>query len=172
MQATDSTSKLCPRIVSAHVYIGGANSGNLNRQAFGDAVTNFNSLHSTLIFVPIYMNCKQAKLRFTTFEGLIDWLHDCDAHFILTHLHQGAATCGGVGQMGWEVDKLYAYLEKKLFYHPGFPTGKQLRCPIFTQDKYMYLKPLMGSMPFVNNTLKVVLREDENYDSIMGELQR
>jgi hypothetical protein len=28
----------------------------------------------------------------------------------------------------------------RLKYHPGFPNGVQLQCPIFSQDKWKYLE--------------------------------
>jgi hypothetical protein len=68
--------------------------------------------------------------------SLVDWLLNCDAHFILTHIHQA-------------LDNI---LNCKLLYddilrlsnHLGFPTGTQLTCPIFTQDKNVYLQSIEG----------------------------
>ena len=104
------------------------------------------------------------------FTSLINWLSECDVHFILAHVHQG-----GLEKMGWEIDKVYKYLEIKLFDHPGFPTGMQLRCPIFTQNKFDYLKPLIElhkDMSFVNKTMMVTLKTDGNYDHVLPELHR
>jgi hypothetical protein len=51
----------------------------------------------------------------------------------------------------------------RLEYHPGFPNGKSLRCPVFLQDKYCYLKFLKD---LVNPTFKVDrCQYSENYEN-------
>ena len=65
-------------------------------------------------------------------EDLIDCLLDSDAHFILYHLHQG------LEDMGWNMTELANELVK-LYYHPGFPFGSQLSCPIFLQVSNLFV---------------------------------
>jgi len=166
--SSKTTSK---RVIVSHVYLGGGTTNNFNRQAFTMAISTFNALHCTMFIICQCMTCKDVKDKKWGYKDLIDWLHNCDLHFILTHLHQGSSGKGGQRDMGWDVDKLYQYLER-LSDHPGFPTGIQLRCPIFTQNKFGYLHPLMSCGSFVNNTMLVRLRQDGNYDSVQEELNR
>jgi hypothetical protein len=68
---------------------------------------------------------------------LIDYLLESDLHFILTHMHQGLTS----KNIGWIIPSLLKNLNR-LKYHPGFPSGDQLKCPVFTQDKMEYIKCL------------------------------
>jgi hypothetical protein len=76
-------------------------------------------------------------------KDLIDYLLDSDLHFILTHIHQGLTS----QKIGWLIEHVQEHLIR-LKYHPGFPTGNQIKCPIFTQDKYEYIKAIQpNSIP-------------------------
>jgi hypothetical protein len=60
----------------------------------------------------------------------------------------------GVGEhLGWNYADLLTNLAR-LRDHPGFPSGEQVMCPVFQQDKYSYLEALL---PFklIIPTLKV-----------------
>ena len=94
-------------------------------------------------------------------EDLVDWLLDCDFHFILSHIHQGYSKYNE-HQLGWKMDVLYSQI-LRLQLHRGFPTGENLKCPVFTQDKIEYLRAVPS---FVNQTLRVYLRKDGDYSSI------
>jgi hypothetical protein len=72
------------------------------------------------------------KYKLTEMD-IVNWLLEGDIHFIISHIHQGIV---------------------KLHDHPGFPSGDNLQCPVFTQDKYKYLSVLM-SKGLCNPTLKV-----------------
>jgi len=76
-------------------------------------------------------------------NDLVDWLATSDIHFILTHPHQGNPR--------WNVAELHVALQR-LRYHPGFPHGAELDCPVFLQHKYAYL---LGVRQFVNPTIAV-----------------
>jgi hypothetical protein len=159
------------RIVVVHVYIGGRTLNNFSKQAFELAIEEFNKLHNNIFLYCVSKNCRDVKHDHWGFKDLIDWLYHSDVHFIITHLHQGNSGNGAVKEMGWDVGKLYEYLDK-LYDHPGYPSGENLRCPIFTQNKFEYLKPLMSAGQFVNNTLRVELRSNGNYGPIQDELNR
>jgi len=62
---------------------------------------------------------------------VVGWLLDSDIHIILTHLHQDLTfwDCREVGLALHELES-----------HIGFPSGSNLRCPIFQQDKYRYIE--------------------------------
>ena len=58
----------------------------------------------------------------------------------------------------------------RLKHHTGFPSGEQLRCPVFTQDKIEYIRCL-GELAIP--TITVALEEDGVYsDTCLAEVQR
>ena len=116
----------------------------------------------------ISINCISAKdvakARMTPTQ-LVDRLLNCDVHFILSHIHQSLLD----RNIGWRIDDLLANLER-LKFHPGFPYGEQLSCPVFTQDKYQYISQIAGySIP----TMKVPIVESTKYpDNFKEEVTR
>jgi hypothetical protein len=92
-----------------------------------------------------YISVKDiSKARMTPTE-LIDKLLDSDVHFILSHIHQSILD----RNIGWHIDDLLMNLER-LKFHKGFPSGAQLACPVFTQDKYEYISQIVGySIPTI-----------------------
>ena len=83
------------------------------------------------------MHVKEIKKRRWGPHDFINWLLESDAHFIITHLHQGIPK--------WDINEILDALGR-LYYHLGFPTGQQLFCPIFTQNKLKYLVCLPSFM--------------------------
>lgn len=102
-------------------------------------------------------------MRFTE-EDFVNWLLDSDIHLIHTHIHQG------IDMLNFDMNELKKQL-RRLSHHPGFPNGIYLTCPVFTQDKYNYLKILMenGSC---NPTLKIDFNRSHNYDDIFETIIR
>ena len=86
-------------------------------------------------------------------------------HLILGHVHQSLLT----HNLLW--DMTYAMLQyNRLKYHVGFPSGDQLQCPVFTQDKIKYIDCL-GDLAV--KTLTVPLTEDGKYDQrTLSNIQR
>ena len=99
---------------------------------------------------------------------LVDHMLQKDVHVFISHPHQGTSHYSEE-QMGWEMDTLEAELWR-LHDHPGFPSGDSLRCPIFLQNKYEYLRPLQH-LRCVNQTLNIPLKEDDDYSNIEKELR-
>ena len=59
---------------------------------------------------------------------------------------------------------------QRLTYHPGFPSGEQVRCPVFTQDKHVYIRSL-GDLAV--KTITVPVTEDGKYDTqCLHDVQR
>ena len=81
---------------------------------------------------------KDNTFNIQTEKNFTEWLLNSDVHFILGHPHQGILFTN----LKWSAELLYQELVK-LHYHRGFPNGKQLRCPVFTQDKFGYIGPLV-----------------------------
>ena len=65
-------------------------------------------------------------------SGLVNWMLNSDVHFILTHIHQGLQNILDCRILANELSRLAN--------HIGFPCGHHLTCPIFTQDKGVYLE--------------------------------
>jgi len=87
-----------------------------------------------LLISVIYISVKDISTKRMSPADLIDELLNCDVHFILSHLHQSVLE----RNIGWTIEDLLINLER-LKYHRGFPSGEQLACPVFTQDKYDYI---------------------------------
>lgn len=68
-----------------------------------------------------------------TLEGFVNWLLGGHIHFLLCYVHQGLES------FSWPVTDIMAELQR-LKFHEGFPNGKYLCCPVFTQDKIKYLQ--------------------------------
>jgi hypothetical protein len=102
-----------------------------------------------------YIYTRHVNLNHWSPSTLVDWLLDSDFHIILTHVHQGI-----VAALGWNMEDLEEQLQR-LASHNGFPNGCQLKCPVFLQDKFIYLKNLPNQK--VNSTLQIFLTEDQDY---------
>ena len=98
-------------------------------------------------------------------KQFVDWLLQSNIHFILAHVHQSLL----LHNLMWDMREALSHFQR-LKFHTGFPTGDQLRCPVFTQDKIVYLKCL-GE--FANNTLTVPLAEDGEFtESCLASVKR
>jgi hypothetical protein len=112
-----------------------------------------------------YMDTKSVSKKRWGPEQLIDWLLQSNMHFITAHVHQGLRSHG----LSWNLSEFLPQLQR-LKYHVGFPSGDQLRCPVFTQDKFEYLRHL-GDM--ANNTFVVYLTSDGVYEATtLAEIER
>jgi len=80
-----------------------------------------------------FITSERVRMEFEHPRNLIDKVLEADIHFILGHIHQGV-----IDLTQWNVVELYEEL-KRLQFHPGWPWGVKIECPILTQDKYRYL---------------------------------
>jgi hypothetical protein len=71
-------------------------------------------------------------------DQLMDLLEfEVPLSFFIAHIHQSLLRHNHV----WDMD--FACRQyRRLRYHPGFPSGDQLCCPVFTQDKIKYINDL------------------------------
>jgi hypothetical protein len=130
-------------------FLGGSDGNQV--QPFNSAISTIAAKHPEIILETLDVN--QVKKLFSSPDQLIDWLIQSDIHFILSHLHQG------LSQLNWSMTNLYSQA-LRLAIHCGFPNGKYLRCPIFSQDKYKYISAIPE---FFNPTLSIPLI-DHNYE--------
>ena len=65
-----------------------------------------------------YLDTDGAKQLGWGIKEIIDWLLESDIHFILNHMHQG--------MKGTDCRIVDPNIQR-LYHHPGFPTGEELR---------------------------------------------
>ena len=98
-------------------------------------------------------------------KQFVDWYLYAHAYFFLAHIHQSLFNHNLV----WDMKEAVAEFQR-LRYHNGFPSGEQLRCPVFTQDKIKYIRCL-GDLAI--NTMTVPLTADGTYTSAcLTEVER
>ena len=73
-------------------------------------------------------------------KNLINWLLDCDFHFILTHTHQSIEE--------FNCDEV-VYELQRLRGHRGFPQNDELKFSIFLQDKRVYIEGMIIYDPII-----------------------
>lgn len=155
------------QIVEIRVFIGGIDGVQVGpfMAAYGDVVAVLHKLISPRRLRIEYMSVKSVSEQGWSIEDLINWLLGSHIHFILSHIHQGFKSHGNQLDMNNVMAQL-----KRLTYHPGFPSGQQLSCPVFTQDKINYIKPLLD---MANDTLRVDLVEGGHFAKVvLQELKR
>ena len=159
-----------PNISSTTVYVRvftGADASNqkgpflIALQAFKRSVT---SISGKNIIVEELSTKQLAAYKWQPSE-FVSWLLHSHVHFILGHVHQSL-----------RLHNLYWYMPEalnqyqRLTYHPGFPSGEQVRCPVFTQDKHVYIRSL-GDLAV--KTITVPVTEDGKYDTqCLHDVQR
>jgi hypothetical protein len=116
--------------VLIRVYYG--SSASLQLLFFCDAVGRLPQQTRLRIKVE-YCSLKNVREKGWSPGELVTWLLDCNIHIILTHPHQGHKI--------WNCHEVYQSIER-LRDHKGFPTGQQLDCPVFRQDKFCYVDSL------------------------------
>ena len=144
---TNSSSSIC---IVIRAFVGGRES--VQVQPFFIALSDFIATlaKSNVSVVVEYLNCDDVKKRKMDPAGVIDWLLNSHIHFILSHIHQGI-----IAHLEWDMENVHKEL-LRLKFHCGFPNRSQLSCPIFTQNKYEYIR---CSGRFCNNTMKIDLTE-------------
>lgn len=104
----------------------------------------------------------EARTRKFSAKLLVDWLLGSHIHFVTTH------PCQGWHTTATNVEEVYDEFSR-LKYHPGFPMGVQLQCPIFTQDKWNYLQHIPSKM----KSCKISIAEaNEEFDAVKRQVQR
>jgi hypothetical protein len=112
------------------VFVGGHHAN--QSVPFAAAFQMLSEKYNNKLITPHYLFVKDIREnKLWDEKTIVDWLLDGDAHFILTHIHQGLENIIKVNLLKKNLLRLSA--------HPGFPTRLQITCPIFTQDKGRYL---------------------------------
>jgi len=113
-----------------------------------------------------YLTVADIRERFVTWihpSFLVDWLLESDFHFIL---------CQGIhSQMFgiWSPSDCVEEL-KRLEYHNGFPSGKNLHDPVFNGDKFEYLCALSEYCnPSFKIPLDIIVQSKEVKEEILDK---
>ena len=98
-------------------------------------------------------------------DQMMNWFLPSHVHFFLAHIHQSLL----LHNLVWEME--YACQQyNRLKYHLGFPSGDQLRCPVFTQDKIKYVECLQT---LAVKTMTVPLTADGIFDhNCLADVER
>jgi hypothetical protein len=134
------------------VFVGG--SEGIQAQPFNSAMSMLAADREDLLIE--YCDVNKAKQTFLSPRELVNWLIGGHIHFILSHVHQG------ISQLNWSNRSLYDEL-LRLAIHPGFPNGKYLKCPIFTQDKFNYIQAIPT---LCNPTICISLTDEANVTEV------
>jgi len=89
------------------------------------------------------LSCDDVNVNRHSISYIVDWLLEGTVHWITAHIHQGIQ----LQIINSHKEKCFTMHEtirqlQRLKYHPGFPNGDQLMCPVFLQDKIKYLNIL------------------------------
>jgi len=99
------------------------------------------------------LNCDDVNTHHLSIRDVINWLLSSHIHICSAHLHQGIQREILASQgFNWDMKNIRSEIQR-LKYHPGFPCGESLQCPVFLQDKFDYIKLLENC---VNPTFKYV----------------
>jgi len=109
------------------------------------------------------LNIQDVHERRMTEVEFVEYLLAADIHFIFGHVHQGEK----IRALQWNMETLKDNLYR-LKYHNGFPTGVEVQCPVFLQDKMAYLIALDD---FANPTLRIDLVENGSYQALSITIQ-
>jgi hypothetical protein len=145
------------RLLSIHCYIGGR--GNPQAESYSGSKVDIVKKHGEFHFVE--KDADAIKIAKWTEVDFVNWLLSGDIHLIICHPHQGCCN-------SWCAESLYLELDR-LKDHNGFPSGKHLQCPIFSQNKIEYLH---ATWRMTNPTLKIIIQEDGDYSRCIRNIER
>jgi hypothetical protein len=106
------------------------------------------------------LTCDDVNVNHYSIQDIVTWLLASSVHFITGHVHQGlqlalldTSISKQTGQNRFTINSILSELQR-LKFHRGFPFGNYLQCPVFLQDKYVYLA-ILQNRGMCNPSLKV-----------------
>jgi hypothetical protein len=105
------------------------------------------------------LTCDDVNVNHYSIQDIVNWLLASSVHFITGHVHQGLQLelldSSYSKQTGYRftMNSILSELQR-LKLHRGFPYGNYLQCPVFLQDKYVYLD-ILRNQGMCNPTLKI-----------------
>lgn len=141
-----------------HIRVFGGGKDRVQVVAFKFVINNFILKYPEAEIIVEYLFVSEIRDLGMAPGSLIDWLLDSDFHIFLSHPHQG------ISIQYFNCSELLSHL-LRLEMHPGFPSGNNLRCPIFTQDKLFYIQALRDF------TIPTFALETPNYEDYPAHKQ-
>lgn len=148
--------------IQLKVFLG--DESHVQRDCFYGALNSLGiSSHPTNCAVMTFSQLKD-KIRFESWtqQTFLDWIGDCDVYVILCHIHQSF----GMPPLLWDPLEFYENLFQKLYNRVGFPEKDQLRCPVFTQNKYKYIEAIES---LANPTMVIPIELDIDYQTYVPD---
>jgi len=120
--------------VLCRVFVGGRASVQIKlfEVAFAESIASQVGRSSKCELSIEYLTTADIKIREWDFSQLCTWLLSAQFYFILNHPHQGVKF--------WDCRSIAPELARLEYTVESYPTGDNLKCPIFVQDKYEYIK--------------------------------
>ena len=139
------------------IRIYGGGSSNIQTLQLIAAIRELN-IDRSLYTIEI-LTCDDVNVNHYSIQDIVKWLLASSVHFITGHVHQGLQLelldSSYSKQKGhrFTMNSVLSELQR-LKLHRGFPHGNYLQCPVFLQDKYVYLD-ILRNQGMCNPTLKV-----------------
>jgi hypothetical protein len=139
------------------IYGGG--SSNIQTLQLVSAIRELN-IDQTLYTIEI-LTCDDVNVNRYSIKDIVSWLLASSVHFITGHVHQGlqlqildsSSNSIQSGHRRFTMNSILSELQR-LKLHRGFPFKNYLQCPVFLQDKYVYLA-ILQNQGMCNPTFKV-----------------
>lgn len=147
--------------VTINVYIGafGATQEKHWKSGISEVVWKLSKSH---VISCTYISNEDLRKGNNSIEALVSLLKAGNSEIILyvllSHPCQGTHVLQRDGTV-WDVSKMGKLLKDGLRGFRGFPSNNNLECPVFLQDKYEYLQPLMN-VGFATKTLRIYRSPD------------
>jgi hypothetical protein len=139
------------------IRIYGGGSSNIQTLQLIAAIRELN-IDRSLYTIEI-LNCDDVNVNHYSIQDIVKWLLASTVHFITDHVHHGLqlelldSNYSKQKGHGFTMNSILSELQR-LKLHRGFPHGNYLQCPMFLQDKYVYLD-ILRNQGMCNPTLKV-----------------
>ena len=120
-------------IILIRAFHGGwdANQVGILQKAMARIIQKYGPLGFQVIYEKYNNDIVRNQLKWNVTD-LFTHLIAADIHLIPTHCHQGNISKGGTDT--WNMENLISNYER-LYHHLGWPNGKHVRCPVWTQNK-------------------------------------
>jgi hypothetical protein len=151
-----ATPKQVGRTKIVRVFLGGKDS--TQSGPFLSAMATFRKKWASSVNIVLEtINTEELGLLKWQPDQFVDWYLQSHVHFLIAHVHQSLLHRALLWDMEFACQQY-----TRLQYNVGFPSGDQLRCPVFTQDKIKYIECLDR---LAVKTMTIPLTFDGQYDS-------
>ena len=142
-------------VVLIRAFLGGWDSNQVGflQKAIDRLIIKYGLLKYNIIYEKYNNDIVRNELKWSVTD-LFTYLIAADIHLIPTHCHQGNIAKGGTDT--WNMANILSNYER-LYYHIGWPNGRHIYCPVWSQNKrrlYNTLEALNLCVPTLHITIK------------------